>query len=260
MLKFLLALIAVVVVAVGIGVVALLAFGGDDDEPDTQTVTSTATREAETPEPPTPTPEGELTASQVLEEAAERTGEVESFHFVLTHENGSTPLPLNLDLQSAEGDIVVPDRMQAEANAEALGINVSVDVIGIEGRTWVTNPFTRQWQELPDTNIRDFADPAALIRSVLPAIEDPELSDGGEVDGVDTHLVTGTINSQMLQEALGLAEAGNEVTVEAWIGKEDTLARLIRLEGPLSDEESPDVVREVEISQYNEPVEIMPPE
>src|SRR5690606_17983505 len=85
-------------------------------------------------------------AEQLLQESLAAAEAVSSFHFVLTHENGTTPLPLNLELESAEGDILVPASMRAEADAEALGVNVSVDVIGIDDRTWVTNPFTRDWQ------------------------------------------------------------------------------------------------------------------
>src|SRR5690606_12212819 len=201
-----------------------------------------------------------ITAAEVLEQAATASQDVSSFHFVLTHENGTTPLPLNLNLESAEGDVVVPDRMRAEAEADALGINVNVDVIGIGERTWVTNPFTRQWQELEGTNIRDFANPAALISDVLPAIRDPQLSNGTNIDGVETHQVTGTLDSAALAEALGLAEAGRDVAVISWIGKDDMLPRRVRLEGALSDDESSNVVRQVDISRYNQPVEINPPE
>jgi LppX/LprAFG-like lipoprotein len=251
MIKALFVLVLAGVAAVAIGLVALMAFDNDDDsDPDGTTggVASTAG------------PGGGLSAQDVLQQSAARSEEVMSFHFILTHENGSTPLPLGLQLETAEGDVGVPDRLAAEVEAEAVGINVDVEVIGIEGRTWVTNPFTRGWQELPDTNIRDFANPAALVSGLLPSIMNPELSEGGSVDGVDTHQVTGTIDSGALQDALGIAEPGREVEVEAWIGKDDMLPRRVRLIGPLSDAEDADVVRQVELSRFDEPVEIMPPE
>ncbi len=89
---------------------------------------------------------------------------------------------------------------------------------------------------------------------------DATLSDGGTVDGVKTNKVTGTIDSGALKDALGIAEAGHQVKVEAWIGVDDMLPRRVRLTGPLSSDEEPDVVRQVELSRYDEPVEIMPPE
>lgn len=206
------------------------------------------------------TPATGLTAEALLQQAAQRAGELTSFHFELTHENGSTPLPLNLELTSAEGDVVVPGRLRAEVDAEASGFDVSVDVVGIDDQTWVTNPFTRDWQELPGTNIRDFADPAALVSGLLPSVENPTLGEPESIGGVDTHMITGEIDSGLLQTALGFAEPGRSVTVETWLGQDDLLPRRVRLVGPLSDSESGDVVRQVDLSRFNEPVEIMPPE
>lgn len=251
MLKLLLGVVLVVVVLVAAGVIGFVVLGDDDDDEGSS---------GSAPTPVVSTGAGGSEAEQVLQRASDAAAQVSSFHFILTHENGTTPLPLNLELESAEGDILVPGSMQAEADAEALGVNVSVEVIGIDDRTWVTNPFTRDWQELPDTNIRDFADPASLVESVLPAITDAQLAEGEEIDGVDTRLVTGNIDSGALQESLGIAEPGHNVMVEAWIGVDDSLPRRVRLSGPLSDAENDNVVREVELSRYNQPVEIMPPE
>jgi hypothetical protein len=254
MLKFLFLLVVGVFALIGVAVVGLLAFGDDDDpEPDTGALSTPAGSGA--------TVEGTLTAEALLQQSADRAAAVQSFHFILTHENGTTPLPLNLDLESAEGDVVVPGRLKAEVDAEALGgLNVSVEVIGIDDQTWVTNPFTRGWEELPNTNIRDFADPAALVSGLLPAVQDAELREGEELDGVETQLVTGQIDSGALQDALGIAVPGNNVDVEAWIGVDDQLPRRVRLIGALSDEESADVVRQVDLSRFDQPVEIMPPE
>ena len=59
---------------------------------------------------------------QVLRRAAERLKDVKSFHFSLGHENGTTAMPLNLDLVSAEGDVAVPDRLAADVVAKASGV------------------------------------------------------------------------------------------------------------------------------------------
>ena len=261
MLKLLFVLALAVGAVIAAGLAGLVAFDSDDSAPSGTTGSlSTPASSTGTPAASSATPDSALTAEDVLRQSAQRSAAVTSFHFVLTHENGSTPLPLSLELESAEGDVVVPGSLAAEVDAEAVGIDVSVRVIGIDDRTWVTNPFTRAWQELPGTDIRDFADPAALVSGLLPSIMDPALSGGGSVGGVQTHLVTGSIDSGALQDALGIAEPGRDVAVEVWIGIDDLLPRRVRLIGPLSDTESPDVVRQVEISRFNEPVEIMPPE
>src|SRR5690606_17131799 len=97
MLKFILGLLAGAVVVAGVAVAGLLALDGDHDGNGGSAVGTT----------PGSTGSGE-TADDVLQRAADASSLVRSFHFVLLHENGSTPLPLNLSLDSAEGDVVVP--------------------------------------------------------------------------------------------------------------------------------------------------------
>ena len=201
----------------------------------------------------------EKTASEILTDASKASASVTSFHFKLSHQNGSTPLPLNLSLESAEGDIGVPDKLAADVKADAAGINVSVKVIGINNETWVTNPFTRNWQRLGGTNIRDFADPAALVTGLLPDIKDPQLQGREDVDGASTYRLTGTMESAALTDALGIAEPGHTVRVEEWIGVDDSLPRRVKLSGRLSDDEKENVTRQVDLSRFNQPVDIKAP-
>jgi hypothetical protein len=58
---------------------------------------------------------------------------------------------------------------------------------------------------------------------------------------------------------LGNEPTGRLVDLELWIGKEDSILRRLRLSGPISDDEADDIVRTVEISQFDEPFAIEPP-
>jgi lipoprotein LprG len=220
----------------------LLACSGDDQP---EQVNATAT-----PQDP----------AMLLDAAAMAIESVSSFHFRLTHENGNTPLPLNLALETAEGDVQIPGRLAADIEAEAVGaIPVSVKAIAIEDEIWITNPFTRDWQVLPGGSIGDFADPETLVRSLVTAVEEPRIDGGSSIDGVRTVKLVGSMDAGQLREALSIARAGNIVTVEAWIGAEDSLPRRIRIIGPLASIEDEDVARQIDLSRYNEPVEINPP-
>ena len=74
-------------------------------------------------------PSENLDAGAILKKAATATAELKSFHFKLDHENGTTPMPLGLQLVSADGDVGVPDRLQADVKAKAASITASVKVI-----------------------------------------------------------------------------------------------------------------------------------
>jgi hypothetical protein len=163
-------------------------------------------------------------------------------------------------LTSAEGDFEVPGKLAADVRAKAAGsINVSVKVVAIDDQTWITNPFTRDWQRLPGASLRDLADPGTLVTALLPKVQDPTVGDGGELDGVQTLKIEGTIDSGELREALGFARAGHSVRVEAWIGAGDSLPRRIRLGGRLVSDENEDVQRQIDLSRFGEPVQINPP-
>lgn len=206
---------------------------------------------------PTAAPE-DLEAAELLTSAATAFAGLQGFHFVLTQESATIPLPPNFDLESAEGDIVFPDRFEAELETEVQGVNVSVDAIAIGSDTWITNPFTRQWQKL-DVDLRDFADLAALLPSLLPAIQSPEIAGESTVDGVRSHRVVGTANSAELQDALPFSLPGRVVEVELWIGVDDSLPRRLSVVGQLISGESADAVRRIDLTRFNQPVRINPP-
>jgi hypothetical protein len=167
-------------------------------------------------------------------------------------------LPPSFDLESAEGDVVMPDRLAAALETDVQGINVGVDAIAIGSQTWITNPFTRRWQE-QDVDLREYADLGALIPTLLPAIQDPQVGGQESLDGVMTNKITGTANTSDLRESLPFAEPDREVTVELWLGVDDSLPRRVRVIGPLIADESEDAVRQIDLTRINQPIEINPP-
>jgi hypothetical protein len=204
--------------------------------------------------------EPQLEPRELLARSVEAVRDAETFHFRLTHRNGSTPLPLNLQLDTAEGDFQIPGRLSADVRARATGgVTVSVQVIAIDDRTWITNPFTRSWQRLPGASLSDLADPSALILSLLPQVEDARYGEETSIDGTRTVKVEGSIDSGALQESLAFARPGNTIRVEAWIGVSDSYPRRIVLSGPLAANDNDNVVRQVDLSNFGRQVQINPP-
>ena len=56
------------------------------------------------------------------------------------------------------------------------------------------------------------------------------------------------------------ALAGGRLTVEVRIGQQDWLIRSLRLEGAILAADSPDMVRLLQLSEFNAPVTIEPPQ
>lgn len=200
-------------------------------------------------------------AEEILSKVVERVGALKSFHFRLEHEGGLSPIPLGLKLKIADGDVIIPDRMQAELEAEAGGALLRVEVIGIGEEGWITNPFSREWQPLPTgTVISDIFDPAAGITAVAGALEEVSVVGVKTVDGHETYLLEGQVDSGVLEAAVPIAEPGLTVIVKVWADVEDYTIRQVRLEGPFAPGEPEAIVRILFLSKFDEPISIEPPD
>jgi hypothetical protein len=203
---------------------------------------------------------GDPPAGQVISKATAALKDVKSFHFRLDHENGATQIPLNLQLVSAEGDAVVPDRLSADVEAKAGNAAVSVKVVGIGNDTWITNPFSRQWQHLGNVSVREIADPPTLVSAVVGALTNTALAGHGTIDGADAYRITGQVDSAALESAFSNAESGLNLKVEVWVGVSDSLPRKVRLTGGITRDEASNIVRVVTLSKFNQPTTIQRPQ
>jgi hypothetical protein len=201
-----------------------------------------------------------VNATEVLSQSAAAVRDIDTLHFVLEHENGTTKLPFAIgELVGAEGDVVVPDKLSGELRAKASSVSVRVDVIGIGADTWITNPFSRRWEKLPGVTVAEIANPTALIDALVQNIENPEVTGRQDIDATPTDRLEGTLDSGVLAGSLPGAETGHELKVTLWVSTEDHLPRRARIEGRLSSGEPENIVRQLDLSKYNEPVQIDPP-
>jgi len=207
-----------------------------------------------------PTPANLPQADEILPKVVERVGTLKSFHFRLEHETGLSSMPMNLKLKTAEGDVQVPDRMEAKLEADAGGALMRVEVIGIGDQGWMTNPFSHQWQSLPEgTTISAIFDPAAGIQAVAGSLQEVRVAGVEKVGGDNTYLLEGQIDSGVLKAAAPIAEPGLTVNVKVWVGVDDYTIRQVRLEGPFAPGEPDNIVRILSLSKFDEPVSIEPP-
>jgi hypothetical protein len=207
-----------------------------------------------------PTPANLPQADEILPKVVERVGTLKSFHFRLEHENGLSPIPFDMKLRTAEGDIQVPDRMEAKLETDVGGALLRVEVIGIGEEGWMTNPFSHDWQALPEgTTISAIFDPAAGIQAVARSLQDVRVADVEKVGGDNTYLLEGQVDSGVLEAAAPIAEPGLTVNVKLWVGIDDYTIRQVRLEGPFAPDEPENIVRILILSKFDEPVSIEPP-
>jgi hypothetical protein len=238
-------------VLVVLAVLALvMAACGDDKK------SSDAGGVAPTPQQPDPT--------VLARQAADAVEALSSFHFLLEHENGGTPIVLNLNMTRAEGDIVKPDRLRADVDAVATQLgnaNVKVRVVNVGDKGVISNPFnTRQYLPLPaNVQLKDIVDPGAGVTKAMRAAQNLRITGEETVNGIPAWRLEGEIDAGELRDFASVAEPGYTVKGIALVGKEKPLVHRVRLEGPLGPNDAPNIVRKVELSKFDEKIDIQLP-
>lgn len=212
-------------------------------------------KETTAPDESTPPP---LTAVEIIAMASEKLEALSSFHFALDQEGGGTPIAMGLEMTSASGDITRPHKLKVDVFAGF----VEVGVITVGEVTFMTNPLTGEWEPLPNefTAVRLF-NPDTGIKAIIGRISNAVKLGEEKVAGALCYHIKGTLDSGDLSAiSCGAAIEGISIDTDVWIGKDDFLLRQIKLEGQITKDEKPGIVRTLSISNFDQPVTIELPE
>lgn len=202
----------------------------------------------------------ELSVEEIVAQTTEKTSAVTSFHFVFEAESAPTAVA-GLSLTFAEGDLVVPDRLRADVAGSLSGVSLTSELVIVGDRDFLKDPFRGEWRTFEvGTSPVAFFDPAKGVLAVIEGAQELSQLASEEVGGADSYRLRGKVPVSAITPILGNPPSERLVDVELWIGTEDLLLRRIRLEGPVLEGDPEDVVRTVELSEFDEPVEIEPPE
>ena len=147
-------------------------------------------------------------------------------------------------------------------------IELTVKVVGVGNQLWVSDPISEEERYVAiNLDEADGASPTALLnpdRVLLAAvdlIEEPSLTGEETIDGIETTRIDGTFDLARVvspHTPLPGLRLDGPLPVSLWI---DDVGRLRRLEldGPFTGAESPDVRRRLDLSAFDEPVDIQPP-
>lgn len=205
-------------------------------------------------ESPTPPP------LEVLHLSADRMENLKSFHFVLTHKDGSIRIAFDLDMEKAEGDLVVPGRMKAKVSARLQGLPVSVDVVSGDGKFWVKLPFGGGFQKVSGFALSDFFNPERGIPLLMREATAATVTGRDEIDGHEAIVVDTDFDAGSLADLVPAAKPGFPVRISLWIGEQDYLLYRLRINGAMSGKDKPDVVRTINLSKFDQSVTITLPD
>ncbi len=203
-----------------------------------------------------------LPPEEVIATASPRLDELKSFHFELKQKGGGTPIAMDLELTAASGDIEPPDRLSMKMEATWGKQFMESELVTVGETTYMTNPLSGKWENLSDdfTAVTLFQ-PDTGIKAVMESVTGLSMLEAEMVGGVLCYHLKGELDSEVLDAiAVGHAAEGLSVDTEIWIGGEDFLLRKVEFDGRITEEEKEGIIRTLEISSFNEPVNIELPE
>ena len=203
-------------------------------------------------------------ATEVLNRASVRLGEVSSIHFDLDVD-GTTFIDegQSIQLLSAEGDIARPDRVRASfsANVEQTA-NVTIQIVTIGATTWWTNLVSGEWGPAPAEIGYDASvlfDETVGLGAVLRQFGSVSRFDEEEFDGDPAYHIAATVPRTLIDAVTANTLDGELVDVDVWVGRDglDILRVVVR---ETSATGSDDISRWIlDVSDHDEPVTIDPP-
>lgn len=197
------------------------------------------------------------TAQQLIQSAQAAIGKVSSYHFNLKTQNLGTSS--KLPIQSADGDILVPDKLQATANVNFSGATAQAQIIAIGAKQYV-NIFGGWQQTTGLIDPRTLTDPQKGLAAMLGQLKNPSNPTASSTDGTPCWSITGKLDASYLAGiAGGGAPAGTQDDVQVCIGKSDNLPYLIVITGVAAEGDTAQTVRTFKLSKFNEQITISAP-
>ena len=223
----------------------------------TTTLTTACTAEpTPTPVPPTPTTEP-LTAEFVVAESRAAMAATKSAWFQLDHINGYLPL---YGAQISEMEGAVTENGAEIVTSASLGrLYIEIQIVIVDGRIWVTNPLTGEWEETGDPDQPFIWSLTDGVTSIFDAVADPDFiepPDGAADLRVGADVPSDAFNALFFDAAT----SGEDVYLNATIDRDTFLVEKLEIEGQLTNNDSWDTKRTLRLSRFGESFDIKPPD
>jgi hypothetical protein len=165
-----------------------------------------------------------------------------SFQFKLVTTAGKTVYQDVFELNTVEGDVVRPANFQAALGVKLAIIDLTIEVVGVDGNIWVKNPIGGDDEfiqvtggdsdfQLPPTELLN---PDTLVQGALKYLDNPQIADTEELDGQEMTVLTGTFDPAELISSGTATVAGSAISaasqplnVQMWI---DDQYRLVQID------------------------------
>ena len=206
---------------------------------------------------PSPTP---VDPRVELRRTVDRLIALESVSFVLDQVVGSTELSLGIEMNRAYGRVIVPGKFDVTVEAQVGNLYVELGMASVDGVSYMTNPITGQWAEVPAEAIPiNLLTLGRTLAGIVESVQDPEFVGKSTLENHDVHHIRGSVLSEDLRELVPNADQGHRVVLEMWMEQQSGTLRKANITGRVTDSDVPDAQRVLTLDEVNRPVTITPP-
>jgi hypothetical protein len=202
------------------------------------------------------------TTQQLLAALQKNFRSVSAFHVVMKEDNPGAATADKVQIRAATGDVVMPDKVKAQATVILSGQSVTVNLISVGDNQFITDPITGQWRVIKGVlDPRTLTNPDTGIISLVSKVQNVSQPTDDAVSGVPCWRITGQLDAKYLAFFTGGGvPAGTMLQTSACIGKADSLPYQLIVTGQAAVGDTTATVRTFLISNYNENVNITAPQ
>ncbi len=208
---------------------------------------------------PHPTPPA---AQQLVTELQNHFHDVHAFHVIMQVQNPGTPPPDQVQIRSADGDVVLPDKVKARASVIMSGQSVQVDMISVGDHQYITDPITGQWRAINKLlDPRALTDPNTGIITLVSKVQNLSAPTSSSSNGAPCWNISGQLDAKYLAFlGGGNVPAGTMLQASACVGQSDYLPYHITVTGQAAAGDTPQTTRSFDLSNFNQDVTINAPQ
>lgn len=202
------------------------------------------------------------TAQQVLNTIQKNFRSVTTFHVTLKVDNLGNTTGNQIQIRTADGDVIMPDKVKAQANVLFSGQPVTVKLISIGNIQYLTDPITGQWRVVKGVlNASTLTNPDTGLISLASKLQNVTGPTDDVVNGTPCWRVNGLMDAKYLAFFTGGGvPAGTMLQTSVCGGKADGLPYQLSVVGQAAKTDTSQTTRTFTISGYNENITITAPQ
>jgi hypothetical protein len=201
-------------------------------------------------------------AQQVLNAIQKNFRSVTTFHVTMKVENLGKASASQIEIRSADGDVIMPDKVKAQASVLFSGEPVTIKLISIGNVQYITDPITGQWRVVKGVlNAGTLTNPDTGLISLAHKLQKLSGPTADVVNGVPCWRVNGLLSAKNLAFLTGGGvPAGTMLQTSVCAGKADGLPYQLNVVGRAATSDTAQTSRSFTISGYNEKITITAPQ